>query len=120
MTPKAGRLAAKTAFSPNYFHCCKPVLSGPRAIFPCLYKGFVAVGRGFSEPAFCTSGLNMCFQRHVMMPINAFVYHLSFCIHHSPSRHSGGLRAGRRCSKGESRWIKVNQGESSQKKEKIL
>jgi hypothetical protein len=67
MTPKSGRLAGKTAFSPNYFHRCKPILSVPRAIFPFIYRGFVAVGRGFWEPAFCTSGLNTRFQRHVMM-----------------------------------------------------
>jgi hypothetical protein len=96
MTPKSGRLAAKTAFPPNYFHGCKSVLQGPRAIFPFIYKGFVAVGRGFSGPAFCTSGLNTRFQRHVMMRINAFIYHLSFLatfyvvdIHHSPSRPHG-------------------------------
>jgi hypothetical protein len=64
---KSVRLAAKTAFPQNYFHCCKPVLEGPGAIFPFIYKGFVAVGRVFLEPAFCTSGLNMSFFRHVMM-----------------------------------------------------
>jgi hypothetical protein len=88
MALKSARLAGKTAFAPNYFHCCKSVLQGPKAIFPFIYKGFVEVARGVFGPAFCTSGLNMRFQRHVMMPINAFIYHLSFCIHHSPSRHS--------------------------------
>jgi hypothetical protein len=65
--PKIRPFGSKNRLSPKLFSLLQIGFAGAGIHFPLYLQGFFAVGRGVSEPAFCTSGLNMRFQRHVMM-----------------------------------------------------
>jgi hypothetical protein len=55
------RFGRKNRLFPKLFSPLQTGFRGAGSHFPLYLKGFFAVGRGFFEPAFCTSGLNMCF-----------------------------------------------------------
>jgi hypothetical protein len=78
--PEIRPFGSKDRLSTKLFSLLQIGFGGAEGHFPLYLQGSFAVGRGFLKPAFCTSSLNTRFQRHVMMPINAF--HLSFIIHH--------------------------------------
>jgi hypothetical protein len=57
----------KNHLFPKLFSPLQTGFAGAESHFPLYLKGFFAVGRAFFGPAFCTSGLNICLQGHVMM-----------------------------------------------------
>ena len=65
---KVRPFGSKNRLSTKLFSLLQIGFAGAGNHFPLYLQGFCCGRRAFLGPAFCTSGLNTRFQRHVMMP----------------------------------------------------